>query len=183
MKPLLLSLLTWALAFGLLAGCNENRSDQRPPARTTQAPLPLTNTDTKIRTYQDVLKNDPGNLQALIGIGNIYMDSKQYPQAISHYEKALKIQPENVDVRVDMGTCYRNIDLPGKAVAEYKMGLTYQPNHANALANLGVVLAYDMKDPNGAVETWEKFLKVAPTHQMADHIRQEISRIKSVNPQ
>jgi len=63
-------------------------------------------------------------------------------------------------------------------VEEYRKALTYEPNHANALANLGIVLAYDLQDFQGALDTWEKYLKVAPGHRMADQIRQEVARVQ-----
>ena len=81
-----------------------------------------------------------------------------------------------------MGTCYRRIGKSDKTIEEFKKGLSYQPNHAQGLINMGIVLAYDFKDAKGAIESWEKFLKAAPTHPMTDNIRQEIAKFKLMEP-
>ncbi len=120
------------------------------------------------------------DLNSLIGLGNLLMDDKRFAEAVDAYQKALKITPDNSNVRVDMGTCYLNIKQPEKAVEEFKKALEYHPNHINALTNMGVALAYDMKDFDGALEAWEKVLELAPDHQIASRIHQEVARIKSM---
>lgn len=132
----------------------------------------------KIRMAQEALKVDPKNVNMLIELGNLMMDGSRFAEAADAYEKALAINPANADVRVDMGTCFRNSGNPKRAVEEYNKAITYQPNHANARLNLGVVLAFDLKDTAAAVKVWEEFLKLAPGHQMAPQIQQEIANMK-----
>ncbi|MBI5141038.1 MAG: tetratricopeptide repeat protein [Nitrospirae bacterium] len=132
----------------------------------------------KIRMAQEALKVDPKNVNMLVELGNLMMDSSRFAEAADAYEKALAINPANSDVRVDMGTCFRNSGNPKRAVEEYNKAITYQPNHANARLNLGVVLAFDFKDTAAAVKVWEEFLKLAPGHQMAPQIQQEVANMK-----
>jgi|GEM_PF-5687698 len=132
----------------------------------------------KIRMAQEALKVDPKNVNMLIELGNLMMDSSRFAEAADAYEKALAINPANADVRVDMGTCFRNSGNPKRAVEEYNKAIKYQPNHANARLNLGVVLAFDLKDTAAAVKAWEEFLKLAPGHQMAPQIQQEVANMK-----
>jgi tetratricopeptide (TPR) repeat protein len=179
MKRLIFYFLVSALTAGLVTGCSENGPKQKIPAVTTLDPALTPDTDIKVRSYQTLLKQDPGNLQALIGLGNAYMDSGLYPQAVTYYQKALQIQPQNVNVRVDMGTCYRRVGNPQKAIEEYKKALTYEPDHFNALTNMGVVLAYDLNDVKSALEAWEKATSLHPNHPQAGPFRQEIAKIKS----
>jgi len=167
--------VTTIFLFGFVIGCNNRSTEEQAPVSKTPAPASM---NAVIEKYSTVLRENPNDLNALINLGNIFMDTGRYPEAIDHYRKALEIIPGNVNVRIDMGTCYRRIGKPEKTLEEYKKGLSYQPDHPNALANMGVVLAYDLKDIEGALESWERFLKVAPTHPMAEKIRQDIARIK-----
>ncbi len=161
-----------------VTGCGNSSTPSAPgpPAQGTGSPMvDLTKQEAR---YREVVAQDPQNVNAWVGLGNMYMDSGRYAEAVEAYGKALEIVPENVNVRVDMGTCYRRVGQPQRAVEEYRKGLSYEPNHANGLANLGIVLAYDLQDYKGALEVWEKLLKVAPGHRMSEQIRQDVARLK-----
>jgi len=144
---------------------NPKATSERQPASslpTAQNPLPSTN-----------------DVESLIRQGDKEMDAQRYRNAVQAYTRALELTPENVDVRIDMGTCYRKMGQPEKAVEAYRKALSYQPKHPNGLANLGVILAYDLKDPDGAVAVWEKFLDLYPNHPLAASIRKEVQRIRA----
>lgn len=121
----------------------------------------------------------PESLEEFVKLGNTNMDSGRYDEAIKYYTKALDIRPENVNIRTDMGTCYRRIGRPDRAVEEYKKSLTFQPEHTNTLANLGIVLAYDINDIDGAVKTWEKYLQSASPGRRTDMISSKLQELKS----
>ena len=173
--------LTW---FGLLflailfSACGNSSTPSAPAPPGQGVGAPVIDSSKQETRYREVLAQDPGNVNALIGLGNLYMDTGRYQDAVEAYGKALEITPENVNVRVDMGTCYRRIGDPGRAAEEYRKALTYEPNHPNGQANLGIVLAYDLQEFKQALEVWERYLQVAPGHRMADQVRQEVARLK-----
>ena len=132
-----------------------------------------------LRIIQEVTKNDPGNVNAWIKLGNTLMDSARYSEAVDAYQKALDIDPKNVDVRVDMGTCYRNSGKPDVAIKEFKKAIEINPKHINAHKNLAVVLAYDFRNKEEAIREFEKTLQLAPNDPDAEQLKQEIQRLKS----
>jgi len=160
----------------LFVGCENSSS----PTATEMPSQQVPDYEQIIRQYNNVLQQNPQNTEALIGLGNTQMDAELYNEAIDSYNKALEITPENVNVRVDMGICYRRTGHPEMAIEAFKKGLTYQPNHHNALVNTGVVLAYDMNDPEGALAAWNKFLAISPESPATDRIRQEIARLNAM---
>ncbi len=176
-------LLVLIPALFLFTGCQESTSkhaaEPKAPAPTAKPLQATPGLEQDIHVYQEILKKTPDAVDALIGLGNAYMDISRFPEAVQYYQRALKIVPDNVDVRIDMGTCYRKMGQPDRALEAYRKGLAYQPNHANALANMGVVLAYDKQDREEALKVWEKFLKLYPNHNMADAIRHEVKRLRS----
>lgn len=158
-----------------IAGCKKEES--RPiPAGQMSSPIGL---DNEIKMLKDVLKDDPKNLNALIKLGNAYMDSKRFKEAVDAYGQALAIDPNNIDARVDMGSSLRYSGMPDRAVEEYRKAIKIKPDHAFAHKNLAIVLTYDLGDKAGGAKEFEDYLKIAPNDPDAAQIRQEIERLKA----
>jgi tetratricopeptide (TPR) repeat protein len=126
-----------------------------------------------------ILKNDPDNLNTLIRLGNLYMDSQRFSDAVEYYERALKINPDDNNVRVDMGTCYRRSGRPDLAEKTYREALKIDPNHAFANMNLGIVLAYDLGRNAEAIKYFEKYVQLDPASPNAPQIKAEIERLRA----
>jgi len=115
----------------------------------------------RIAGIEKMLAENPGNLTALVQLGNDYFDVGNYEKALEAYKNALKIDPQNADVMTDMGIAYRRVGKAQEAVTSFRNALKADPNHATALFNLGIVLRDDLKDYPGALKAWEAFLEKA----------------------
>ncbi len=124
------------------------------------------------------LKSDPNNFETLAKLGNLYYDSKAFPQAIDYYSQALKIQPKNPDVLTDMGTAYWYQGDPDRAIEDFNKSLAIRPNHPGTLYNLGIVTWQGKKDPKGAIVVWEKLLATNPNYDQKDQVQMLIERAK-----
>lgn len=169
-------IIVFLLVLTVVAACQRKEE----PKPQSQAPAGMLYTQNELKLLQDTVKKDPGNLNAWISLGNFFMDTSLFNEAVDAYQKALAIDPRNVDVRVDMGTCYRNSGKPEIAISEYRKALKINPNHLNAHRNLGVVFAYNLKDNAQAIKEFEKYVQLAPNAPDADQIRKEIQRLKSI---
>jgi tetratricopeptide (TPR) repeat protein len=129
---------------------------------------------------QTILEKDPGNLKALISLGNLYFDANEPQKAINMYGRALKIDPVDADVRTDMAIMYRNLKDYDRALKELKQAALHNPKHANSRYNLGIVLLHDKEDYKGAIAAWEDFLKLEPAGERADTIRQRLGQLRSM---
>lgn len=164
-----------ALAAALLpAGCK--KSETHAPAGDT-GPVRLT-TQAEIDAYKEILRKDPDNLQALIGIGNLYYDTNQDLLAIGSYERALKLDPSNANVRTDMAVCYRRSGNVDRAVEELKKAISSNPRHAQSRYNLGVILIHDKRDVEGGIRAWEGLLQNVPDYPYRDALKAEIARMR-----
>lgn len=124
------------------------------------------------------LKQNPRDFETLVKVGNLYYDSKLYPDAIKYYEQALKVRPENSDVRTDLGTSYWYLGNADKAISEFNRALKYNPTHPGTLFNMGVVKWQGKMDPAGAVQAWERLLQSNPNYPQKQQVLDLIDRAK-----
>lgn len=124
------------------------------------------------------LKHNPRDFETLVKVGNLYYDSKLFPEAIKYYEQALKLRPENSDVRTDMGTAFWYTGNADKAIAEFNRALKYNPTHPGTLFNMGVVKWQGKMDPAGAVQAWERLLKANPNYPQKQQVLDLIDRAR-----
>ena len=173
---LLFSILLSSAALLSFPGCKKTQPP--PPARGAE-PLRL-NAAADIENYKEILRKDPNNLQALIGIGNLYFDTNRDLLAIENYRKALALDPTNSNVRTDMAICYRRSGNPGQAVEELKKAISTNPRHAQSRRNLGIILIHDMNDIEGGIRAWEALLENIPDYPDRENLKSEIARMRSV---
>jgi tetratricopeptide (TPR) repeat protein len=173
-----------ALGFALLlalaavlsfSGCKE----KQPPAPVGGGEPIRLNAAADIENYKEILRKDPNNLQALIGIGNLYFDTNRDLLAIENYRKALAMDPTNSNVRTDMAICYRRSGNPGQAVEELKKAISTTPRHAQSRRNLGIILIHDMNDVEGGIKAWEALLENIPDYPDRENLKGEIARLRS----
>jgi len=168
-------LLAISMALVLPGGCKkkqEARSGEGEPIRL--------NALAEIEGYKEILRKDPNNLQALIGIGNLYFDTKQDRLAIENYQKALALDPSNVNVRTDMAICYRRTGNPDRAIEELKKAISTNPRHAQSRQNLGIILIHDKNDVEGGLKAWEALLENVPEYPYRDSLKAEIAKMRSL---
>jgi tetratricopeptide (TPR) repeat protein len=156
-------------------GCRK----KEPPRGGGGDAIPL-NALNEIENYKEILRKDPNNLQALIGIGNLYFDTRQDQLAIDHYQRALALDPRNVNVRTDMAVCYRRKGDPDKAIEELKKVISIDPRHSQSRYNLGVILIHDKKDIEGGVQAWEALLENIPDYPYRESLKAEITKMRGM---
>ena len=127
--------------------------------------------------YRNVLAEDPTNVEANTGMGNMMFDSGKWDKAVEYYTTALTKDPKNADVRVDRAICYHSLGQEAQALADLKQVTREQPTHKNAWLNLGVV-AGAMGDNKTNIAAWEQYLKLDPSGQHSDAIKSELAKLK-----
>jgi len=178
--------LMFSLGLLLVSGCGQPAEKKSPAPHTVQAHSGKVDADQTpyyaglIEEFRTILAADPGNLAALIGLGNAYFDSGQWQRAITMYEHALRIDPQNADVRTDMGTAYRNLGKYERALSEYLLALKYEPPHLNARYNMGIIYAYERKDYAAAIRVWGELLQLSPNYPHAAQMKEKIASLKKM---
>jgi cytochrome c-type biogenesis protein CcmH/NrfG len=79
-----------------------------------------------------------------------------------------------------LGIMYRKSGQFDKALETFRRAAQDNPRHLNSRFNLGIVLEYDKKDFQAAIQAWEDFLKVvSPDDERVTMVRQEIQAMKA----
>ena len=125
------------------------------------------------------LKQNPNDPEALYKIGNIYYDTRQFPDAVKYYEQSLKLKPDAIDVRTDMATAYYFMGDPDHAITEFDQVLKQNPKHANALFNQGMVKWEGKGDITGAIVSWKKLLASNPDYPKREQVETLIAKAEA----
>ncbi len=136
----------------------------------------------RIAEAEKVVAQDPKNRQAWIQLGNDYFDTDQAQKAINAYGKALELNPNDANILTDQGVMYRKMGWYDKAIANFEKANQIDPKHIQSLMNIGVVYSADLKQPDKAIEAWNRFLAIDSTSPTAQQVKSMIQDIKS-NPQ
>src|ERR1051326_4364288 len=131
----------------------------------------------EVQKLQDRVKANPNDFEALVGLGNVDFDQKNYAEATTYYQKALAVR-DDLNVRTDLGTMLFYSNHYDEALTELKKVLAVQPNHAQALFNMGVVFLHGKNDPQSALQAWQKLVDTNPDFPKLDAVKQQIEMLK-----
>jgi len=140
-----------------------------PEQGNSQQMRPLTSEQAgKIMALSQHLTTNPKDAAAWIQLGNIYFDTNQPSKAITAYSKSLELRPGNASVLTDLGVMYRRDGKPDQAIESFDQAIAADPQNVQAMFNKGIVMMYDKGDTSGAIQIWEKLVKLNPGAKAAN---------------
>jgi cytochrome c-type biogenesis protein CcmH/NrfG len=145
-----------------------------------QAPGQTAEMRQAILTLEAEVTKNPQNYQAWTHLGNLYYDADQPEKAIAAYSKSLELHQGDANILTDLGVMYRQARQPKKAVEQFDRAMREDPTHLPSRYNKGIVLLYDLQDPQGAIASWQEMLAIDPKAKAGtgESIRDLIDRVK-----
>lgn len=132
----------------------------------------------RISMLEQITATEPKNVQAWTELGHAYFDTRQPKKAVDAYARALELQPNNPDVLTDQGIMYRDLGMPDQALTNFQKATSIDPQHLQSRFNTGIVFAYDKKDQQKAIATWNELVKLAPNSAQAAQARQLMAELQ-----
>jgi cytochrome c-type biogenesis protein CcmH/NrfG len=131
------------------------------------------------------LRQDPRDIDALVGLGRIYLQTGQMPKAIEMYRRALEIDGNNVSALSGMAMILAQAGHSDQALMLFDKALAINPQIPMALLFKGRILYEEKKDFSGAIANWEAFLQIMPQGGPAEVVRGwiEAARQEAREPQ
>ncbi len=126
----------------------------------------------QIEAYQELIAANPNDALALAGLGEFYMGTGNYQQAVDQLNKALAIEPQNPSYHRLLGEVYYSMRMPDVAIHEFEKGLASDPNNQQILLDLGNVYA-QTGQPDKARELWQRAYDINSRNRWG-HVAQQL---------
>ncbi|TVQ92811.1 MAG: tetratricopeptide repeat protein [Deltaproteobacteria bacterium] len=101
---------------------------------------------------------EPDNLQTLVYLSNLYLDDRNYPDAVKLLERARTAEPENAGVLLNLGVAYRGVERFDDARQAYEKALSLRPDRVEPLLNLGILFGDYIKDYDKAASAFQRYI-------------------------
>lgn len=111
--------------------------------------------------YEDIIKFEPNNFQALHLLGVIFFQKKKYLKSIKLINKSININPYNFSAYNNLGNVYRELREYSEAIRNYNKAIQINPNYAGCLYN--IAKTYSKTSNNKlAMNFYEKTINTDP---------------------
>ena len=128
--------------------------------------------------YQRILTIRPEHADALINLGTILYNLRQYEQAEQHYRQATLADPEYALAFFDLGNVLDEMQRLTEATAAYEKALALAPQYADAHFNLA--RAYERQgEQRRALRHWLAYVRLDPIGPWAKHAKEQTRKILS----
>jgi len=109
--------------------------------------------------YEDVLRLDPRNFDALHLSGTIAAQTQNWDEALAHLTSALKINTKNPFLHNNLGNVYQELKFLERALGSYKKAIELDGNFPQAFYNRGKVFQ-ELKQSNAALDSYNKAIEL-----------------------
>jgi Flp pilus assembly protein TadD len=130
------------------------------PAAPAAAGNPMGTVMQQLATLKAAVAKNPNDAEALVQLGDMYMQAAKFPQAAEYLERALAVH-DDAAVRMDLGICYKQTNQPQKALAEFQRSTAMAPDQWEPLFNEAIVLL-DLRRMDEARVAAAKLQKMRP---------------------
>ncbi len=130
-----------------------------------------------IEAYQKAIELDPGSAGALVNLGTIYFNTRNFTMAEKYYTQATETDPEYALAHFDLGNLCDECGDRGRALEHYLAALRISPNYADAHYNIAL-LYQGARQNMKAVRHWMAYLKLDPASEWASIARRELDKLR-----
>ena len=130
-----------------------------------------------IEAYQKAVELDPTSAGALVNLGTIQFNARNWIDAERYYLEALDADPQYALAHFDLANLYDERGDRVKALHHYQAALNISPSYADAHYNLAL-LYQGSNQPMKAVRHWTEYLKLDPSSHWSSIARRELSKLR-----
>lgn len=130
-----------------------------------------------IAAYLKAAEIDPNSAGALVNLGTLYFNARDWKEAERYYRKAVEVDAEYALAHFNLGNLYDERGDRPAALNHYIAAIRIHPRYADAHYNIAL-LYQSMGLPLKAVRHWKAYLSMDPGSAWASIARRELARIK-----
>jgi tetratricopeptide (TPR) repeat protein len=147
-----------------------------PAAAGGGAASPMEQVRQQLEMLKKQVAQNPNDFDALVQLGNMYMDVSKFPQAIDYFKRALAVREEPT-IRTDLGICYKQSGQNENARDAFRKVATERPDQWQAIFNLAIVDG-EMKDYADARVQLAKLKQMRPNDPEVAKLEQALAAVK-----
>jgi len=133
----------------------------------------------QINQYKAALEKNPKDLNTLITLGDLYLNSNKIIEAWEVFSQAQKIAPADIHVLIDLGSIYQQMGKYDLSLESFQRAYEIKPSHLDPLMSMAIIYTQNKKDYPKALELYRIILDSNPEPQLAARAKQEIVNIES----
>lgn len=130
-----------------------------------------------LEAYLKAVELDPQSAGALVNLGTLYFNTRDFTRAERCYKQALDVDPEYALAHFDLANLYDERGQRDLALRHYLNALRISPNYADAHYNIAL-LYQGSNQALKAVHHWMSYVKLDPTSQWATIARRELAKLR-----
>lgn len=128
--------------------------------------------------YGQILRLRPTHAPALINLGTIRYNRREYREAEALYRRATEADPEYALAFFDLGNVLDEMQRLGEATAAYERAVKLVPRYADAHYNLALALERQGQRRR-ALRHWMQYVRLDPAGPWCAHARGQARKILS----
>ena len=132
-----------------------------------------------IAAYQKASELDPSSAGALVNLGTVHFNAREWREAERYYRKALEVDSEYALAHFNLGNLFDERGHRSEALSHYLAALRIHPNYADAHYNLAL-LYQSTGQSLKAVRHWKIYLKLDPSSSWSSIARRELGKLKDI---
>lgn len=130
-----------------------------------------------IEAYQKAAEIDPTSAGALVNLGTVYFNARDWRQAEQYYRKAVEVDAQYALAHFNLGNLYDERGDRAAALQHYQTAILIHPRYADAHYNIAL-LYQALGQPLKAVRHWKAYLTMDAGSAWAAIARRELAKIK-----
>tara|TARA_B100000029_G_C17572994_1_gene957277 strand:+ start:749 stop:2404 length:1656 start_codon:yes stop_codon:yes gene_type:complete len=111
--------------------------------------------------YEKVLKIDSNHFETIFLLGSLFLQTRNFHEAINFLNKAISIQPQHANSYQNLGYAFIELGEFEKAKELFLKAIEIQPNHGDAYFNLANAYK-QMRNFKKAQEIYKKTIQIQP---------------------
>jgi len=131
-----------------------------------------------IEAYRKASEIDPTSAGALVNLGTVHFNAREWHEAERNYRRAVEVDPDYALAHFNLGNLYDERGDRTQALHHYMAALRIHPAYADAHYNVAL-LYQSIGQPLKAVRHWKLYLKFDPTSSWAAIARRELEKLKA----
>jgi tetratricopeptide (TPR) repeat protein len=129
-----------------------------------------------VEIYHELLAIRPTHAPALINLGTIHYNKREYERAEQLYRQATEVDPEYALAFFDLGNVLDEMQRLAEATEAYRKAVSLVPQYADAHYNLA--LSYERQGQRRrALRHWLAYVRLDPVGPWSNHARDQARKI------